>query len=269
MNAWRLLPPLIVLGLGGLALAYAAQNWSSNLPHPTTAAAWQAAALPGPLSTAHAFLDSNCTACHTANRGVEAGACIACHASELTLLQRQPTAFHADITGCAQCHPEHEGRARVPTRMDHAAIARVALRQSTQAGAADDDLRGQLQHLLDSAASGPPRPPGEAPVTPGEAALNCAACHSNQDPHRGFFGTSCVECHTTAAWPIAEFRHPSPASTSCAQCHQAPPSHYMMHFKMVSMKVAEQPHARVEQCYLCHQTNDWNDIKGAGLYDHH
>ncbi|MBI3736827.1 hypothetical protein HY256_09975 [Candidatus Sumerlaeota bacterium] len=53
------------------------------------------------------------------------------------------------------------------------------------------------------------------------------------------------------------------------QCHQAPPSHYMMHFEMVSMKVAGQEHAEVSQCYLCHQTTAWNDIRGVGWYKHH
>ena len=64
-------------------------------------------------------------------------------------------------------------------------------------------------------------------------------------------------------------RHPSPLSTDCNQCHQAPPSHSMMHFKMVSMKIAGVEHADVSQCFLCHQTNAWNDIKGVGWYKHH
>ena len=76
----------------------------------------------------------------------------------------------------------------------------------------------------------------------------------------------------------AEFRHPSPRSLECAQCHQAPPSHYMMHFEMVSKKVAgldnEQNNqccgpVQVNQCYRCHQTTAWNDIKGVGWYKHH
>ena len=43
----------------------------------------------------------------------------------------------------------------------------------------------------------------------------------------------------------------------------------MMHFKMVSMKTAGVEHADVSQCFLCHQTNAWNDIKGVGWYKHH
>ena len=73
----------------------------------------------------------------------------------------------------------------------------------------------------------------------------------------------------TTKWTLPEFRHPSSASQSCAQCHQAPPSHSMMHFQMISMKVACQPKAKVNQCFLCHQTTSWNDIKGVGFYKHH
>ena len=83
------------------------------------------------------------------------------------------------------------------------------------------------------------------------------------------YADHCASCHATAKWTIAEYRHPSAASQSCAQCHQAPPSHYMMHFKMISMSVARVEVAEVNQCFLCHQTTSWNDIKGAGFYKHH
>src|SRR4051794_31948958 len=60
-------------------------------------------------------------------------------------------------------------------------------------------------------------------------------------------GRECAECHQINSWKIAGFLHPPPQSQDCAQCHQAPPSHYMMHFEMVSMMVAGQMHAKVEQ----------------------
>ncbi|HAW32108.1 MAG TPA: hypothetical protein DCY03_29055, partial [Planctomycetaceae bacterium] len=106
-------------------------------------------------------------------------------------------------------------------------------------------------------------------ITPDEVALNCATCHSNDDRHFQLFGQDCAQCHSTDKWMIAEFRHPSPNSMDCAQCHQAPPSHYMMHFKMISARVAGRPHARVDQCFQCHQTTSWNDILGSGWYKHH
>lgn len=48
-----------------------------------------------------------------------------------------------------------------------------------------------------------------------------------------------------------------------------PPSHYMMHFRMVSMPAARVAQAEVSPCFLCHQTTAWNDIKGVGFIKHH
>ena len=51
-----------------------------------------------------------------------------------------------------------------------------------------------------------------------------------------------------------------------------------MHFEMVDKTVASKANApgnpccgdvQVNQCYRCHQTNAWNDIKGIGFYKHH
>jgi hypothetical protein len=128
-----------------------------------------------------------------------------------------------------------------------------------------DELASWIKRLDDADMSAD-RPPHLAPA---EAVLDCIACHAEKDHHFRLFGTDCAQCHATTKWTIPEFRHPSPRSTDCAQCHQAPPSHYMMHFQMVSAPVAHHEHARVDQCYLCHQTTAWNDIKGVGWYKHH
>jgi hypothetical protein len=227
--------PWIVGGfllLGVLALALAVG------PMPKSwATAWQPLASPGPLSGAHAFLEKNCVACHTPGKGVEAASCIACHAANTELLSLPRTAFHARISTCTPCHLEHQGLRRRPTAMDHEVLARA---RETHPN-----------------------------VSPEEAILDCARCHATQDPHAGLFGQDCARCHATAGWALAEFRHPSPRSTQCAQCHQAPPSHFMEHFRMVSARVARQPAARVEQCYQCHQVDAWNNIKKVGWYKHH
>jgi hypothetical protein len=236
------------------------------------AATWQRQASPGPLSAAHAFLEGNCAACHTSVKGVEAVRCVACHAIDDWLLQRQPTAFHADVASCRECHPEHQGGKRPPTVMDHAALAQVGLRQLGDKGGADSEsaqLRKQLIAWINrQEKAGETATPHER-ITPLEAMLSCATCHANKDRHFQLFGQDCAQCHATGQWTIPEFRHPSPRSTDCAQCHQAPPSHYMEHFHMISMRVAGKPHARVDQCHLCHQTTAWNDIKGVGFFKHH
>ena len=181
------------------------------------------------------------------------------------VLQRQPTAFHANIQSCTPCHLEHRGRTARPTEMDHATLARIGLRQleksSKDARTQAVQIKNWLEQTNHVALSG-------AKLQRDERALNCVTCHQTKDRHVGLFGSDCSQCHTTDKWTITEFRHPSAASQSCAQCHQAPPSHYMEQFHMVSMRVAGQEHADVRQCFLCHQTTSWNDIKGVGWYKH-
>ena len=255
---------LIIVGVTAATLA---------LLHFTLAqTAAQNAVCPGGLSKAHAFLESNCAACHTPVKGVEAKNCIVCHANNESLLQRQPTAFHANVSSCRECHREHQGIDRRSTDMDHLALAEIGIRQLKADSRLDSEDKTVRKHLFDWI--GQHRPAahlsnGHSSTTPEEAVLNCAACHSNKDRHRELFGQDCAQCHTTAKWTIPEFRHPLPTSLDCNQCHQAPPSHYMMHFQMISAKVARQPSAEVNQCYQCHQTTVWNDMKGVGFYKHH
>jgi hypothetical protein len=227
--------------------------------------AWQRLASPGELSQAHAFLEHNCAACHTSVKGVEAANCIVCHANNESILQRQPSSFHASVRSCKECHREHLGRDPRATIMDHQALATIGLRQLGN-DEADSENMAMRGHLVAWASDG--TPPHER-ITAAESVLNCATCHTNDDRHFTLFGRDCAQCHDTDRWRIPEFRHPSPSSTDCAQCHQAPPSHYMEHFRMISMKVAGQEHAQVSECFKCHQTTSWNDIQGVGWYKHH
>ena len=234
---------------------------------------WQRMANPGKLSEAHAFLEHDCKACHTPVKGAEAVNCIVCHANDDSILQRQPTAFHSDVGSCKDCHTEHRGRHSEITSMDHNALAKIGRSQLEQATNGSDDESAALLRWLKQAGTGSTKPVPSAFVHPAlsnaERTLSCASCHSNDDQHFELFGNDCASCHETKKWNLPEFRHPSPTSQDCAQCHQAPPSHYMGHFKMISAKVAGKPHAKVSECYTCHQTTSWPDIKGVGWYKHH
>lgn len=227
---------------------------------------WQAMVNPGPLSPKHQFLANDCNACHTPHQGIAADKCITCHASNGPLLSKQSTAFHANVGDCRGCHAEHQVAAshevsgsvgQRPILMDHTILA----------------AHGLKARPLPSGISLASLPVQHPRITPAETLLDCNACHANQDRHRTLFGTDCASCHATSVaqggWTIPEFRHPSPLSTDCNQCHSAPPSHYMMHFEMVSKSIAKVEHADVSQCFLCHQTSAWNDIKGVGWYKHH
>jgi hypothetical protein len=273
MKLWPLLIAATAIGVALSALIYLLSSHPGDKRSSVlNTTSWQRMASPGALSKAHTFLEHDCAACHTPIEGPDAAKCIACHASNESVLQRQPTAFHAGIGGCRVCHIEHRGVVRSPTDMDHAAVASIGLRQlkSAQESAdTKDSLHNQLLAWIERNATKTRIPSLHPDVTASEAVLNCSVCHANEDRHFKLFGQDCAQCHATSKWTIPEFRHPSPRSTDCVQCHQAPPSHYMGHFHMVSKKVAGKPHADASQCYLCHQTTSWNDIKGVGWYKHH
>ena len=218
---------------------------------------WQSQVMPGKLSGAHASLSSNCASCHTPAKGISDAKCITCHADNKALLQRQPTAFHAVIANCASCHTEHQGIDANLKVMNHEALAKIG---AEMMGKENGFLsKANKQHL-----------PADHPnVSSRIAQLNCATCHSTKDKHVGLMGKDCASCHSDKQWTIPEFQHPSVLTINCNQCHQAPPSHYMGHFEMVSKRVAGVEHAQVRQCYRCHQTTSWNDIRSVGMYDHH
>lgn len=267
----------------GIILAVAVLGLLLFLPQTAgvrSSAFWQRQTNPGALSASHTFLENNCAACHTPLKGVEVANCVSCHANDTALLQKQPTAFHAHIRSCTQCHIEHQGTDRRPTKMDHLALARFGLQElSEESGDGERaQARAQLLNWINQHRKFAGYESAPPTISPEEMLLDCASCHSNQDRHFNFFGQDCAQCHSATKWTIAEFQHPSPRSLSCSQCHQAPPSHYMMHFEMVDKTVANKSNSptnpccedvQVNQCYRCHQTNAWNDIKGFGWYKHH
>ena len=246
------------------------QSHDNTIPYKRNIA-WEQLIEPGELSAAHAFLDDNCTACHTPIKGVEHTNCVVCHANETDLIQRQPTTFHTDVASCSGCHVEHRGWDGNITLMKHQVLVEAGLnelRSNTDPDSEEYQTHELIKNLTKKQLT--PSPLLIHPdVSAGEATLRCSTCHANDDQHFSLFGNDCVQCHRMDTWNIAEFRHPSTQSRDCVQCHQAPPSHYMMHFKMISAKVAGEPNAKVEECYACHQTTSWPDIKRAGWYKHH
>lgn len=262
--------PLIVVALV-LAAIVAVVVLLRGFPQLRAAAFWQSQASPGGLSAGHAFLEQDCAQCHTSIRGAEPAKCIVCHANNLALLKRQPTSFHANVPACADCHREHAGTYPVRTVMDHRALAAIGQRRTELPAEAGESpsfywrFRTWLRRVNSPMKGGVENPH----LTPGEMTLDCRNCHATRDVHVGLFGRDCAQCHATVQWTLPEFRHPSPRSLDCVQCHLAPPSHYMEHFRMISMRIAGEHSARVEQCYLCHQTTAWNDIRSVGYYKHH
>ena len=188
------------------------------------------------------------------------------------ILQRQPTAFHADVGSCKECHTEHRGRHAEMTAMDHNALAKIGRSQLEEATNASDDESAALLRWLKQAGTGNAKPVPSAFVHPAlsnvERTLNCASCHSNDDQHFNSSATTVPPATKLKNGTSPSSATPPPRLKDCAQCHQAPPSHYM-DFKKISAKVAGKPHAKVSECYTCHQTTSWPDIKGDGFYKNH
>jgi hypothetical protein len=220
---------------------------------------------PGSLSPKHAYLADRCTSCHEPIVGVTVAKCTACHANAERLLGRQPTAFHASIQECAACHLEHGSGNVRPLAMDHVELAKIGARtlarsrQDVESAATLASLETWLEL----------RSPDELDASSVREILHCAGCHDRRDPHFKRFGADCAQCHALESWTVPGYQHPSAESKVCVQCHQAPPSHFMEHFSMVSQKLAGKQHARVDQCFECHNTTGWNDIVDVGFYKHH
>lgn len=234
---------LFVLFTGLVLVLAAGMTVTLRSAAPPQAAPIERFVSPGKVSAAHRFIAAECTTCHMPFKGVESNACIGCHAAT-AFSSKRSTSFHTSARSCTSCHVEHVG-GRSPTQMNHDALKDSALWQPP------------------ARVSGP-----HARNFGGKAKLDCNGCHALRDPHLGLFGSDCATCHTTDAWSIAGYRHPSPNSRSCAECHRAPPSHYMGHFSMVSQPAAHQT-VRVEACYACHTTDSFNNIRERGWYDHH
>lgn len=258
----------VIAVLTTLLVSLAAWIYVPAVRQPAT---WQNMASPGQLSSAHAYLQGDCAACHTPVEGVKDESCVACHANETVLVQRQPTAFHAGIAGvnnCAACHKEHDSGDSL-RGMNHGAFADIALRELDRfpEGHEGSVLLAHLKsHRPEALSVDDTLSTG---ITYKETLLDCVRCHMTTDPHVQVFGNDCATCHATSTWAIAAFRHPLPSSTDCGECHLAPLSHFKEHFAMMSRPVAGVRDAEPEQCFLCHQTTSWNDIRGVGIYDHH
>ena len=221
---------------------------------------------PGSLSPKHAYLADRCVSCHEPTVGVTVANCTACHASNERLLGRQPTQFHASVQECAPCHLEHQRTNIRPLAMDHVELAKVGARTLLRASRRDGDSAATLKSLDTWFKV---RSPEQFDATSARQALDCAGCHDRRDPHMKRFGSDCAQCHGLQSWTVPGYQHPSAQSKECVQCHKPPPSHLMEHFSMISQRVAGKEHARVDECFACHNTTGWNDIVGVGFYKHH
>jgi hypothetical protein len=102
---------------------------------------------------------------------------------------------------------------------------------------------------------------------------SCVACHRQDDPHNGEFGSNCAACHNTSGWGGARFDHTALGfqltgahmTAQCADCHIAgrfagtPTS-------CIGCHQGDDAHdgGFGADCAACHNTTSWN----AADFDH-
>jgi hypothetical protein len=98
--------------------------------------------------------------------------------------------------------------------------------------------------------------------------LNCSACHSPDDVHRGARGENCGECHTESAWKTTKFDHAKEtnfpllgkhAAVDCAGCHRSGRFEDKLPRDCAGCHRAADAHASRfgEDCASCHDSDSW------------
>ncbi len=188
---------------------------------------------PGPLSRAHADLDSvtKCTSCH--DPGTRRLKCLDCH-TEIRRRIEAKTGFHSraykssvDETDCARCHAEHRGSKTPLIPLD-----RQKFDHSAQTGfVLEGKHREQKCENCHTIAKIAPSARSEIKVKNLNQSFlglrrECTGCH--QEPHQNQLGTDCLKCHAMAGWkPASKFNHAGARfqltgqhqQIQCAKCH--------------------------------------------------
>ena len=237
-----------------------------------------------PIVGAHEQVD--CDGCHggrvpggglrkMALTEVRAQGCVACHEDP----------HRGQLSGsCASCHSETEfapssfdlarhQRTRFPLQGAHRAMPCEVCHVS--------DLPGDVQRFRWPAAGQPPLQAG-AQAAQGPAP-RCAACHQQDDPHRGQFERDCGACHGVEDFRRATFGAADHARTGfpldgphavdCARCHVSGLAHgpaityagtprqcAECHLDVHAGQFAE----RQGGCQGCHRTSAWKPV----TFDH-
>lgn len=218
--------------------------------------------MPGPLSKAHAKLESDCSNCHNrADRSQQRTLCAACH-KDVAADIRDRRGLHGRLpeiatAQCSACHSEHLG--------SNGRIQPV-LAQGFDHSRTDFALDGAHRNVTCAGCHAAGRKYREAPT-------RCVDCHAKAEPHEGKLGSDCAACHSTVTWSHAKFDHATTrfmlqgrhAQIPCAACHAAnrwkgTPT------ACASCHTPDDVHRgqRGPDCAACHTANSWTDAR----FDH-
>jgi hypothetical protein len=169
--------------------------------------------------------DVKCTPCHkSANYKEAPRECIGCHKKD----DKHEATLGAQ---CESCHNERDWRN--VSRFDHDKT-RFKLRNAHAASkVVCKSCHSDLKHYRDTA-------------------MDCVACHKNDDKHVGQLGPKCDSCHGDRDWKVPRFDHAATrfplvgkhVPVKCAECHTTP-------------RYKDAP----RDCYSCHKKDDTHKLK--------
>jgi len=218
--------------------------------------------MPGELVSSHAEYEAECSSCHKRfDRKAQKTLCLDCH-EEIAADLDERGGYHGkfpDIADaqCASCHTDHEGRnvdiiGLTPATFDHQFTDYLL-----EGGHADAEC--ESCHL-----------PG---VKHRDAPTNCVGCHQDDEPHEGFLGESCGDCHNSSDWLDIKFDHDTTAfpllgmhrEADCSGCHEDQ-THQDMQTNCYDCHAADDVHEgrSGQQCADCHNPASWTETS----FDH-
>ncbi len=228
---------------------------------------------------------AECTACHTEHKGRAADivrfdrrsfdhatsgfkldgrhtttACEACHATGKK--------FREAPANCVDCHQKqdiHQGK----LGKDCASCHNTATFSKTEFdhGKTHFPLKGAHAHT-DCASCH--RDPSFK-----NAPMECVACHTRDDAHKGGRGPKCGDCHNTEKWKQSSFDHEkvghfalnaAHAKIACDACHRSGDMKTKLPDKCAGCHAADDRHGGRfgDDCAACHNEQKWKEAR----YDH-
>ncbi len=213
--------------------------------------------MPGPLTEAHAELESNCDNCHVPfTKETMTQRCLDCH-DDIAADRANSAGYHglaaaASQDACETCHTDHEGRDTDITGL---------IREMFNHANTRFPLQGHHQQLACNDCHNTEKAWHEAETT-------CNACH--EDPHGDALPDQCDQCHQPTQWrALLPFDHnetdfPLTGKHSQAVCSSC---HFNQTFQFndtscFSCHGKTDPHlgSNGQQCDSCHSTKSWQKI---------
>ena len=213
--------------------------------------------MPGDVVAAHADVETECRSCHIMfDREGQNALCVDCH-EDVGLDVSNGSGFHgrfgeARTESCASCHTDHEGRDAQIVDLDE---------PSFDHDFTDFPLIGGHLEVECIDCHAPDQKHRDAPS-------ECQSCHGDDDPHSGFMGEACADCHTAGDWLEVEFDHDTTdypligghLEPVCSDCH-ADETFQNTPTACVGCHADDDVHngRSGEQCDSCHNPTSWAD----------